>query len=73
MTWEGLTDGLDAHLNTFMSLSPADDGCWPSFIAPGSSMLKLSRSEASSTRGRNSWVSVLPFYLKTEEDLASET
>jgi hypothetical protein len=34
-------------------LSPADDGCWPPFIAPGSSMLKLSRSEASSTRGPN--------------------
>jgi hypothetical protein len=22
MTWEGLTDGLDAHLNTFMSYLP---------------------------------------------------
>jgi hypothetical protein len=27
-------------------LSPADDGCWPPLIAPGSSMLKLSRYEA---------------------------
>jgi hypothetical protein len=35
-------------------LSPTDDGCWQPFIAPGSSVLKLSRSEASSTRGTNS-------------------
>jgi hypothetical protein len=31
-------------------LSPTDDGCWPPLIVPGSSILKLSRSEASSTR-----------------------
>jgi hypothetical protein len=50
-------------------LSPADDGFWPPLIAPGSSMLKLT----SSTRDLTARVSVLPFYLKTEEDPASET
>jgi hypothetical protein len=35
-------------------LSPADDGCWLPFIALDSSVLKLSRSEANSTRGPNS-------------------
>jgi hypothetical protein len=48
-------------------LYPADDSCWPPFIALGSSMLKLSRSEASSTRGPTARVSVLSFYLKTEK------
>jgi hypothetical protein len=56
MTWEGLTDGLDAHLYT-----------------PDTSVFKLSRSEVSSTRDPTARVSVLPFYLKTEEDPASET
>jgi hypothetical protein len=32
-------------------LSPADDCRCPPFLAPGTSMLNLSRSEASSTRG----------------------
>jgi hypothetical protein len=40
-----------AHLYTH-ELSPADD-CRPPFLAPGTSVLKLSRSEASSARGPN--------------------
>jgi hypothetical protein len=73
MTWEGLTDGLDAHLNTFMSYLPQmmvvvrrllrrAHLCWS---CPG---LRLAQPGGPTAR-----VSILPIYMKTEEDQASET
>jgi hypothetical protein len=53
--------------------SPADDGRCPPCIAPGSSMLKLSGLRLAQSGGPTARVSVPPFYLKTEEDPASET
>lgn len=54
MTWESLTDGLEAH-----DLLPAY-GCHLPFLTVNMSVLKLSRSEASPSRGPAVRVSVLP-------------
>jgi hypothetical protein len=75
MTSESLTDGLDTHLNTFMSYLPQTmvvgrrlflgaHLCWS---CPG---LRLAQPGGPTAR-----ISVLPppFNLKTEEDPASET
>jgi hypothetical protein len=61
MTWEALKDGLDAHLNTSMSYLPRTIVVVRRFLLRDISVFKLSKSEASTTRGPTARVSVLPF------------